>query len=223
MKFKVEKGMDVQKTFEQILHFLRENADGYDILKTDCNIYLQLQDEDKNACPINKKEYAVSNGEIVDVYDEYHKKASALGMEKLESYLQYEISKPLIIWKELETAKKRLEKAKERNFKTLDEWEEKIEAYTKALEDSKTFSFFFNDILNAVKDGTAQCRICTFVWKGKWKYAENISLGACVIIKHMGYTYIFGASPDSQYSPCIAVWEGEGEPELEEEDYLIVK
>ena len=57
-------------------------------------------------------------------------------MEKQRTYLQYEISKPDVIRKDLETAKKRLEKAKERNFKTLDEWEEKIEAYTKVLEDS---------------------------------------------------------------------------------------
>lgn len=28
---------------------------------------------DKNACPINKKEYAVSNGDIVDINAEYHK------------------------------------------------------------------------------------------------------------------------------------------------------
>lgn len=99
----------------------------------------------------------------------------------------------------------------------------KIEAYTKVLEDSKVSSLFYNDISNAISDGTAQCRICTFVWRGKWKYTENISLGVCVVIKHMGYTYIFGTSPDSQYSPCFAVWESEGEPELEEENYLIVK
>lgn len=159
----------------------------------------------------------------MDINAEYHKRASNLGMEKQRTYLQYEISKPDVIRKDLETAKKRLEKAKERNFKTLDEWEEKIEAYTKVLEDSKVSSLFYNDISNAISDGTAQCRICTFVWRGKWKYTENISLGVCVVIKHMGYTCIFGTSPDSQYSPCFAVWESEGEPELEEENYLIVK
>lgn len=159
----------------------------------------------------------------MDINAEYHKRASNLGMEKQRTYLQYEISKPDVIRKDLETAKKRLEKAKERNFKTLDEWEEKIEAYTKVLEDSKVSSLFYNDISNAISDRTAQCRICTFVWQGKWKYTENISLGVCVVIKHMGYTYIFGTSPDSQYSPCFAVWESEGEPELEEENYLIVK
>ena len=138
----------------------------------------------------------------MDINAEYHKRASNLGMEKQRTYLQYEISKPDVIRKDLETAKKRLEKAKERNFKTLDEWEEKIEAYTKVLEDSKVSSLFYNDISNAISDGTAQCRICTFVWQGKWKYTENISLGVCVVIKHMGYTYIFGTSPDSQSMFC---------------------
>ena len=105
----------------------------------------------------------------MDINAEYHKRASNLGMEKQRTYLQYEISKPDVIRKDLETAKKRLEKAKERNFKTLDEWEEKIEAYTKVLEDSKVSSLFYNDISNAISDGTAQCRICTFVWQGDRK------------------------------------------------------
>ena len=41
----------------------------------------------------------------MDINAEYHKRASNLGMEKQRTYLQYEISKPDVIRKDLETAK----------------------------------------------------------------------------------------------------------------------
>ena len=78
----------------------------------------------------------------MDINAEYHKRASNLGMEKQRTYLQYEISKPDVIRKDLETAKKRLEKAKERNFKRWMSGKKKLKLIRKCWKTAKYLPCF---------------------------------------------------------------------------------
>lgn len=78
----------------------------------------------------------------MDINAEYHKRASNLGMEKQRTYLQYEISKPDVIRKDLETAKRGWKRQKKEILKRWMSGKKKLKLIRKCWKTAKYLPCF---------------------------------------------------------------------------------
>lgn len=67
MKINIKKGQDINEAVESFKKFLEKNTAGYNILESDMNIYLTLQSEDGDVCPLNDRNFIMIDKEIMDV------------------------------------------------------------------------------------------------------------------------------------------------------------
>lgn len=86
MKLRIKKGLNLSNALELIKDFFEENCSEYDILKGDLNMYVTLKNRDNEVCPLNDKEYRMSDEEIVDVFEEGRKEALDEVLQDWEMY-----------------------------------------------------------------------------------------------------------------------------------------
>ena len=127
MKIEISKGTKLEDALTFLQDWFRENASEYGILKNKMNIYVTLQSEEKNICPLNEKSFMVSNNEMIDK----NMHAEEVAIEYAEShylfpYLQKMKKDIETIPSDIEKAEKNYDKAKKNGFSTVSKWESEL-------------------------------------------------------------------------------------------------
>ena len=147
LKFTATKGQDYREVLQRIEAFLRENARDYTILKGNMNIYFDLCDAHGDICSKNTREYQVTGNEIYDKYDiaihNFIKQWKQDVVWKTKEFINDIENLP----KKAENIKKKLDKAVEKGFSTIDKWSQELEKVEKAQENSLRDLDFYNTIL----------------------------------------------------------------------------
>lgn len=151
MKFTATKGQDYREVLQRIEAFLRENAEGYTILQSNMNIYFDLCNVYGDICSKNASEYKVTKDAIYDPDDvavnNLINQWKCDAVRKLESLINDIVNLP----KKAESIKKKLDKAVENGFGTVDKWKQELAKVEKEQENASKNLDFYNSILYCIQ------------------------------------------------------------------------
>ena len=161
MKLMIPKGANINETLDLLKAFLEENAQGYDVLRTNMNVYMTLKSKDGDVCPINDSELLFSEGRIYDYCAEMRrfarKNLTERAIYNVESEIRALERLPKSVedtWKKYTDAVKKGRKAEtiERHKQNLDKLNKQLESAGSKIEYWKNVKSVLEDDIEGVRN-----------------------------------------------------------------------
>lgn len=216
MKIIIKKGQDIGKA-------LRELADSIDceypetILKSDCNVYLGLGYKNGLSIKDNEEEFVLTDKKLINVRIIDRNEAIKKGERILLLAVNAKINSTEKLKKDIKQAEKNLEKAIEKEFKTVEVWKDKLSKLNAELDERLSQHDFWYQLLCAYENKTLKItwytsRITTISYGRKVK-----EVGVCALIEHAGKWIIF-----KNETPYLKTYDLKPNINFKENDYIIV-